>query len=77
MKNMKYNILTYFDNHIYRKIAIDVNSSYAENFIDKEKQIFKIQFISGLVYKKYIGTILNDSVPSAIQQCMPSISSGG
>ncbi len=47
MKNAKYNILIYFDNHTYRKIAIDVNSSYAENFI------------SGLGYKKYIGTILS------------------
>lgn len=51
MKNAKYNILIYFDNHTYRKIAIDVNSSYAENFIDKKKHIFQIQFISGLVYR--------------------------
>lgn len=31
MTDTKYNILIYFDNHTYRKIAIDVNSSYAEN----------------------------------------------
>lgn len=31
--------------------------------------------MSGFEYKKYIETILNDSVPSAIQQCMPLTSS--
>ena len=31
MNDTKYNVLSYFDNHIYRKITLDINSDYAEN----------------------------------------------